>query len=107
MHKYCCNCRTGSRQVVKTVDAPAIDGVADSAWSSAPKTMVAVQAIPAALMQSNKTHQKGEYAKTWAKDGSYIKGPEREDRLAMSFPISGEFSNNKRSHVDMIHDVWH
>ncbi len=138
--------------VVKTADAPAIDGVADPAWSSAPKTMVVVQPIPAALVQSNKAHQKSKYARTWAKDGntkvtevslqamrtethiyflaswadeskddqhkpwkweggekdgSYIKGPEREDRLAMSFPISGEFSNNKLSHVDMVQDMWH
>ena len=139
-------------KVVKTAEAPAIDGTAESAWSAAPRTMVDVQPIPAALAQSNKAHQKGKYAKKWAeghatkvtqvglqamhtdthiyflatwaddskddqhkpwkwegseKDGSYIKGPEREDRLAMSFPISGEFSNNKLSHAEMVQDVWH
>lgn len=138
--------------VVQTTAAPTIDGMAESAWTSAPKTMVTVQPIPAALAKSNKAHQKGKYAKNWVgdnttkvtevslqamrtdthiyflaswaddskddqhkpwkweggeKDGSYIKGPEREDRLALSFPISGEFSNNKLSHTDMVHDVWH
>ena len=53
-------------KVVKTAEAPAIDGTAESAWSGAPRTMVDVQPIPAALAQSNKAHQKGKYAKKWA-----------------------------------------
>jgi len=39
-------------------------------------------------------------------DGEYIDGKEREDRLAMQFPISGEFNSNMLAEVDSVIDMW-
>ncbi len=39
-------------------------------------------------------------------DGEYLSGKEREDRLAMQWPISGEFNSNMLAEVDAVVDVW-
>jgi len=39
-------------------------------------------------------------------DGEYIDGPEREDRLSMRFPISGDFNACMLSPVEYVADVW-
>ena len=41
------------------------------------------------------------------KSGEYVAGKEREDRIALMFPISGAFSPNKLSGKPMSTDVWH
>jgi len=41
------------------------------------------------------------------KTGEYMAGKEREDRIALVFPISGTFSPNKLSGEPMSVDVWH
>ncbi len=41
------------------------------------------------------------------KSGEYMTGKEREDRIALMFPISGTFSPNKLSGDTMSVDVWH
>jgi hypothetical protein len=41
------------------------------------------------------------------KDGEYKAGPEREDRIAMSFPISGTFVSYMLLSGDAVRDVWH
>ena len=38
--------------------------------------------------------------------GEYLKGKEREDRLAIQWPISGEFNSNMLAEVDAVLDVW-
>lgn len=40
-------------------------------------------------------------------EGEYVAGPEREDRLAVSFPIKGEFVANKLTATESVMDVWH
>ena len=39
-------------------------------------------------------------------DGEYINGKEREDRLAMQFPISGEFNSNMLAEATSVIDIW-
>ncbi len=51
-------------------DAPSIDGQADPLWSSIPATRINIAPIPQAIIAANKSHQKGKYAKNWAKNKS-------------------------------------
>lgn len=40
-------------------------------------------------------------------EGKYKRGPQREDRLAMQFQISGEFTSDWRNGGESISDMWH
>ncbi len=39
-------------------------------------------------------------------DGEYLAGKEREDRLAMQFPISGDFNSNMLAELNSVVDMW-
>jgi hypothetical protein len=39
--------------------------------------------------------------------GRYVKGPQREDRIAIQFEISGEYDTNWYSGKEFVADMWH
>mgnify|MGYP002640585990 CR=1 FL=1 len=39
-------------------------------------------------------------------DGEYVNGKEREDRLALQFPISGDFNSNMLAEASSVIDMW-
>lgn len=57
----------GPLQVIRlSGSAPVVDGIADPSWSAIPATKISISPIPKPLIEANKTHQQGKYAKNWA-----------------------------------------
>lgn len=116
----------GTAVVARAVAAPpALDGVADdAAWAGADTTIVPLtglaavhEARVAAVIHGDSIHMLVRWPdatedrehKLWApkEGGGFSAGPEREDVLAIGFPISGEFTGDMESPVECVWDVWH
>jgi hypothetical protein len=53
--------------VKKVPSAPSIDGNVDNLWNSVTPTVINVEKIPAAIIETNLEKQQGKYAKNWKK----------------------------------------
>ena len=60
------------------------------------------------LQWPDKTEDKVHKPWIWDKDKKkYVRGPQREDRLALQFRISGDYSTNWASGNEFVADMWH
>jgi hypothetical protein len=107
-----------------TSSDPILDGVADDdAWRGAAETVIRMEAVEwkfdatvrAAVREGtlhllvrwpDTTEDRAHKVWTPQPDGSWAAGPEREDVLAVGFPISGEFTGDMTSPVECVWDVW-
>ncbi|MCE9636848.1 MAG: hypothetical protein K8T90_14180 [Planctomycetes bacterium] len=109
---------------ISASSAPQLDGVTDdAAWRDATWLRVTLtgpggthDARLAAVVADGRLHLAVRWAdatedrvhKAWKPAGDkWASGPEREDVLAIGFPISGEFTGDMTSPVDCVWDVWH
>ncbi len=111
-------------RAVRVADAPAVDGnETDGAWAQAPSTTVPLdgpsgprECSVRAVVSGGTLYLLVRWAdgtedrrhKPWLRlpDGTWGEGPEREDVLAVAFPISGEFTADMLSPVECVWDVW-
>ena len=107
-----------------SASAPVVDGVADdAAWSGATWLRTTLtgpdgthDARVAAVVSGGRVFLAVRWTdatedrvhKAWKPgESKWVSGPEREDVLAVGFPISGEFTGDMTSPLDCVWDVWH
>ncbi len=111
-------------RAVEALLSPLVDGVAsDGAWAAAPEAIVPLLGVsgPSSCRVKAAVHRgtlfllvrwedatEDREHKPWVRDGdgAWRTGPEREDALAVAFPLEGEFTANMKSPVEALWDVW-
>ena len=110
---------------LRVEEPPVVDGVVnEQAWRDAPEIEIPLESGegPDACRLRAAVHGGSLYLlvrwrdatgdrehEPWvpSEDGKWTQGPEREDELAVAFPMEGPFTADMTSPVEALWDVWH